>query len=506
VNKTEVIEVAELSSMLRQLHFREVDKDVSVDELLSAVDRDDDGSITWDEFVAMARLLYRRDMERADKKLGFETGSPTSHGAAGGPELSVTSANSAAQEEAEAAAMLKQRADAIEEVSSKRNRRFLTLNIVFLFVTSYLPLGMMPVLAHVFEKDLHLSDTELGLLPLAYTGGFTFFTFLVAILSTKVRWCGRVGGAPPSRVRLRAPRSVQFGNTYMWVMFFLCVNAGGVAFTSVMTNFTGILIMRVVAGAGNCVFGIFFFPMLYALEPYHPLLWSGLCNAMVPVAMGIGYVGTGQLLEAGVSWQAIFGGVGCLIGANTLMLGTAIRGFRAVEVAKQFASTRKVTYKKELRKIYCNPFNLWVAIIANQFYFVLSAIQYWVVIYYVDVVGVSRSTGSFVAGAIMVVSAFVGSLSGALLMTRLNTGVRGSMLCFMTVAFAEGLALIVLSQLKETYYVFPATAVVALASSAQLPLINDIPIKTLSPRYQDFGSSRLSMLQVSAPASAAGGR
>eukprot|EP01006_Ploeotia_vitrea_P041301 TRINITY_DN66502_c6_g16_i1.p1 TRINITY_DN66502_c6_g16~~TRINITY_DN66502_c6_g16_i1.p1 ORF type:complete len:672 (+),score=347.23 TRINITY_DN66502_c6_g16_i1:230-2017(+) len=239
--------------------------------------------------------------------------------------------------------------------------RFATIALSALFFTAYVDVGVIPVVALTWRDEYDISTAEMGMLPLVFLAGYALATYVVSMATRGTK------------------------RPCAWIYSLLVLYVLAIGYTSQIDDFRMILYLRTAAGAFKCIFAVFMFPALFSLEPQAPLLWSGIASVMIPLGMGAGYAGAGYALDNGYEWQDLFQGCGALVAVNFVVLLLAYPGLRRMDVTRRMAiPVHSASYKRDLRALYGRTFNIVCGVIAGMFYFVIHAVQFWIVVFFVD--------------------------------------------------------------------------------------------------------------------------
>lgn len=266
----------------------------------------------------------------------------------------------------------------------KNNGRWVLVLLTLINLFNYLDRYILVALSPSIQKDLSLSDAQVGFLTTAFM--FSYF-----IISPFFGWLGD-----------RKPRYfVMSTGVGLWS---IATAASGFA-----SGFRGLLGARFAVGVGEAAYGSISPSILTDL---YPKSVRGKIFAIffmaIPVGSALGYL-LGGILEKWVGWRHAFffaGAPGVLLALLLLFMKEPKRG--AFDDEKEEVVDAKETYKALL----ANPNYVLTVLGYCAYTFVLGGVAVWIPHFMLRYLGVEPSTGNMVFGGITVGAGFLGTFIG----------------------------------------------------------------------------------------------
>lgn len=286
----------------------------------------------------------------------------------------------------------------MSEKSNALNRlRWVTLfTLTSLNVLNYIDRNIFSALVPAMQKDLHFSDTEMGLLGSAFIFSYTFVAPIFGYLGDR-------------RPRLKTMAAG------------LLVWSGSTALSGVTRSFLGQFVTRVTVGVGEAAYTVIS-PTVIADS--FPRSQRGktfaIYSCAIPVGGALGYV-LGGWLEPRVGWQHAFfvvGLPGVILTFVLFLLKEPKRG-QHEEVQEKIGAP--LSLKASYAKLFTNGGFLYTVLGYAAYTFVIGGLSFWMpsyIVRYFD--GVTAEKGNLVFGAVTVVGGFIGTILGGTLADRIE--------------------------------------------------------------------------------------
>ena len=289
------------------------------------------------------------------------------------------------------------------------NLRWVTLfTLTSLNILNYIDRNIFSALVPAMQKDLHFSDTQMGLLGSAFIFSYTFIAPVFGYLGD------------------RGPRlKTMAGGLLLW--------SGATALTGLTRSFVGQFATRTVVGVGEAAYSVISPTVIadsFTKETRGKTF--AIYSCAIPVGSALGYV-LGGWLEPRFGWQHSFfivGIPGVILTFVLLFLREPKRGVQdAVEALKTAGQAAAQTARREIsltltqvyRKLFSNGGFLFAVLGYAAYTFVVGGLSFWMPSYIVRYFeGVTAERGNLVFGAVTVVGGFIGTVVGGALADRIE--------------------------------------------------------------------------------------
>ncbi len=276
-------------------------------------------------------------------------------------------------------------------VIDPKSKRYAVLLLVVLTcvnLLNYLDRYIFSALLPAIQKDLHFSDTQMGVLG----SGFVFAYLLTS------PFFGVIG----DRLR-RFPMMI--GGIVVWSV--------ATAFSGISRTFSSQLFTRVVVGVGEAGYTVLVPSVLVdVFKPRHRGLVFAIYSGAIPVGAALGFV-LGGILESRVGWSRSF----FIVGIPGVLLALALLFFREpVRGVLDGDNTGLMKHPAwDFRSLYHNKPYLFTVFGYTAYTFVVGGMAFWMPTYLVRFFDVSLQKANLVFGGVTVVGGFLGTFLGGTL-------------------------------------------------------------------------------------------
>ena len=283
--------------------------------------------------------------------------------------------------------------------------RWVTLfTLTALNILNYIDRNIFSALVPAMQRDLHFSDTQMGLLGSAFIFSYTFVAPIFGYL-----------GDRGSRMKTMS------GGLLLWSV--------ATAMTGATRSFFGQFSTRVVVGVGEAAYSVIS-PTVIAdsFSKQTRGKTFAIYSCAIPVGSALGYV-LGGLLEPRFGWQHAFyivGVPGVLLTFLLFFLKEPARGQQedALEVrAGDPAQGQLASFSiaRVYAKLFSNGGFLFAVLGYAAYTFVVGGLSFWMPTYIVRYFeGITAAKGNLVFGGVTVVGGFIGTILGGWLADRIE--------------------------------------------------------------------------------------
>ncbi len=250
------------------------------------------------------------------------------------------------------------------------------------------------------QKDLHFSDTQMGLLGSAFILSYTFIAPVFGYLGD------------------RGPRMrTMSGGLLLW--------SGATAFTGLTRTFFGQFATRVTVGVGEAAYSVISPTVIadsFSKETRGRTF--AIYSCAIPVGSALGYV-LGGWLEPLMGWRHSFmvvGVPGVILTAVLFFLREPQRGQQEDAVETQRRNNEPaLSLKETYKKLFTNGGFVFTVLGYAAYTFVVGGLSFWMPTYIVRYFeGITAARGNLVFGGVTVVGGFIGTVVGGWLADRIE--------------------------------------------------------------------------------------
>lgn len=301
---------------------------------------------------------------------------------------------------------------------------------------SFLDRSILNILAEPIKRELHFSDTELGLLT-----GFAFALFYSVMGLPIARYVDRPTTRRP------------------WVISACMVLWSGMTMVSgLAATYAQLLTARILVAVGESGAGPAVMTMIDHYVPREKRSrMFGLYGLGVPLGMFLG-LGLGGWLVDQVGWRAAFflvGAPGILLGLSWLFMWEP-RLTAPAPVAAPVSAQKPPTLAENFLVIVRIPALLWLTVAAAMGGMYSVGLPSWAGVYMIRVLDLSATQTGIILGLIMGVGGGIGSFFGGLLADRLAAKDPGRALLVPGIGLLIGMPAAMLAFTTNDWRIFTA--------------------------------------------------